>query len=176
MNGQSLIAWWLGGAGRSSPFIARGRGGVGRASPLLSGTDPERAAFSDHNPSKQVPMNLSSRSLPLALIAVLGSAACGDSQPTNPPPGPAGPTPTTAVSVRDNSFQPSNNSVTAGETVTWTWAGNNLHSVTFDDMTVGNSTTKSTGVFNRTFPTAGEFTYFCSVHGGAVMSGKVTVN
>jgi plastocyanin len=58
--------------------------------------------------------------------------------------------------------------------VTWTWQGLNQHNVTFDNAAIGNSSTKSSGAFTRMFDSAGEFTYYCTVHGRG-MSGKVTV-
>jgi plastocyanin len=38
------------------------------------------------------------------------------------------------------------------------------------------SPVQSAGRFSRAFPTAGSYTYFCSVHGRAVMSGIVVVH
>ena len=119
-------------------------------------------------------MNRVSQFSAVTLIVVLG--ACGDNVPLRPTgPGPSGPTATTSVGVIDNSFTPPANSVTAGQTVTWTWNGSNPHNVTFDDPSVGNSSTKTSGGFTRTFGTAGSFTYICTVHGRAIMSGTVVV-
>ncbi len=118
------------------------------------------------------------RFLPIvAIVGIVGLVpACGDST-TQPDPGPSGPTVTTAVNVIDNSFSPTSNAVTTGQTVTWTWNGSNSnsHNVTFDDPSIGNSATKTSGSFARTFDAVGDFTYFCTVHGRAVMSGTVKV-
>ena len=103
-------------------------------------------------------------------IAVLLAFACGGDEL-----GPDGPTATKQVSVVDNRFNPSANIVQPGDTVTWTWGGNNLHNVTFDDAMVGNSTTQTSGTFTKAFAGAGEFTYYCTVHGQSVMSGRVVV-
>ena len=117
------------------------------------------------------------RFLPIVVIVgIVGLVpACGDST-TQPGPGPSGPAVTTAVNVIDNSFSPTSNAVSTGETVTWTWNGSNSnsHNVTFDDPSIGNSATKTSGSFARTFNAVGDFTYYCTVHGRAVMSGKVT--
>lgn len=111
----------------------------------------------------------------VAMIVVLG--ACGDDAPQQPTgPGTSGPTATTSISIIDNGFSPSSNSVTVSQPVTWTWNGGNPHNVTFDDASVGNSSTKTSGGFTRTFDTAGSFTYFCTVHGRSIMSGTVVVN
>lgn len=118
----------------------------------------------------------------LSALILVGSAAglsvgCGDANNQPMGPGnPSGPTATANISVVDNAFQPSENSVNVGEVVTWTWTGSQPHNVTFDDATIGNSSTKTTGGYTRTFTTAGEYTYYCTVHGRAQMSGKVVVN
>ena len=93
------------------------------------------------------------------------------------------PTATTSVSVKNNTFTPGDISVSSGVTVTWTWdsctddgyGGPQTcvdHNVTFDDGAV--SPTKSSGVYTRSFATAGTYPYHCAVH-GAAMSGRVVV-
>lgn len=109
----------------------------------------------------------------LASAAVL-SIGCGDGDPAGPSNG-GGPVRTTSVDVVDNRFQPSSNAVDPGATVTWTWGGSNPHTVTFDDASLADSQIQTTGSFQQTFPAEGEFTYFCTVHGRAVMSGRVVV-
>ncbi len=110
----------------------------------------------------------------IVLLGAIVALGCSDDPPPGPGPGP-NPTPTTSVNVADNTFQPAANTVTAGQTVTWTWSGNNPHNVTFDDAAVGNSATQTDGSFLKTFTAAGDFSYFCTVHGRAIMSGRVTV-
>ncbi|GMR13939.1 MAG: hypothetical protein BMS9Abin29_2165 [Gemmatimonadota bacterium] len=107
-----------------------------------------------------------------ALLIVVACSG-GDGTPSEPPPvdPPLG---ATTVNVGDNFYDPSAKTVAPGGTITWTWKGNNPHSVTFD-AGGPNSAVKSAGTFNRTFATAGRFTYFCTVHGRDVMSGTVTV-
>lgn len=110
------------------------------------------------------------------LLSVVVLAGCGDEATNpggnNPPPGPVQ---TTSVDVIDNAFDPDDIQVAAGATVTWTWTGSNPHTVTFDDASIGNSATKTDGSFQKGFDSAGTFTYFCQVHGRAVMSGEVVV-
>lgn len=123
----------------------------------------------------------------LCVMTAVAVVACGGSSggsstnyntPTNPNPTPQNPPsnpPTNAnsVQVADNSYTPSNTSVAAGTTVTWTWgAGYSPHSVTFDDGS--GSQSQTTGTFAKTFNTAGTYNYHCAVH-GAAMSGSVTV-
>ena len=103
------------------------------------------------------------------LVVALFAAACGEDDLTTP-------NETTQVAVVDNSFNPADNEIDPGQTVTWTWNGNNPHNVTFDDTTLTNSTTQTGGMFSQRFDVGGEYTYFCTVHGRAVMSGRVVVD
>jgi plastocyanin len=63
--------------------------------------------------------------------------------------------------------------VAVGATVTWTWGSNasNGHNVTFAGGPA--SDTQVSGTFQRTFNTAGTFSYQCTVHGP--MTGEVRV-
>jgi len=79
------------------------------------------------------------------------------------------------INIRDNSFNPTSVTILAGKTVTWNWTGSNQHNVTFDNVAVGNSVSQTTGTFPKTFATAGTFTFYCSIHGKAVMTGTITV-
>ena len=106
------------------------------------------------------------------LVVALAALACSDS--TAPPDDDDGGV-DADVSVQDNRFVPPEASAAVGESVTWRWDGVNPHNVTFDDPAVGNSATQTSGTFSRTFAEAGEFTYFCTVHGRSVMSGSVVV-
>ena len=84
-----------------------------------------------------------------------------------------------AFSVPSRSYTPAPNPAESTgpleRTVTWLWTGSNQHNVTFDDERLANSVTRVDGSFQQAFDTAGEFTYFCSIHGRAVMSGRVVV-
>jgi len=113
----------------------------------------------------------------LVLLALAGVAACGDDESNGPGPGP-GPEPEAGqVSVRDNFFQPASVTVSrvdGAADVMWSWAGGNLHNVTFD-AGPPHSETQTSGSFSRSFSEPGAFTYYCTVHGREVMSGTVTV-
>ncbi len=106
--------------------------------------------------------------------AALGALACGgggsSTDPgTDPVPG--------QVTVGDNFFGPGTTTLTraGGEaTVIWSWTGRNQHNVTFD-AGGPNSATQTAGSFSRSFTEAGNFTYICTIHGRAVMSGTVAV-
>jgi plastocyanin len=77
---------------------------------------------------------------------------------------------TTEVSVVDNDFEPNVVEVSAGDTVTWTWSGSSPHDVDGEGF---QSEVQSTGTFQHTFDTAGEYEYVCNIHGG--MTGLVVV-
>jgi plastocyanin len=129
----------------------------------------------------------------LSVIAAFAVSSCGGSSggtgPTqnNPPPGPGpGPSANASVTVSNNNYSPGQVSVARGGTVTWRWdscTGNDpygggqtcvSHSVTFDDGGPS-APAKEDGSFARTFASAGTFTYYCTSHGRAAMSGSVIV-
>jgi plastocyanin len=93
------------------------------------------------------------------------------------------PPPIGGISVTNNMFSPGTKTVAVGASVQWAWntctgdAYNGQtcvqHSVTFDDGSAS-SALQDQGTFNKTFNTAGTFTYHCSVH-GAAMTGSITV-
>jgi plastocyanin len=122
-------------------------------------------------------------------LAALALAACGSSGGTEPPPPPpTGGLPVAGtgvtVTVSNNDYSPDAVSVSAGTTVTWRWdscTGDGyggqvcaFHSVTFDDGGPSASA-KNDGSFARIFATPGTFTYYCTSHGRAAMSGSVVV-
>jgi plastocyanin len=133
---------------------------------------------------------MSSRRALSSIFAALALVSCGSSGGTEPPPPPVntgggggGGTGVT-VTVSNNAFSPSQTTVAPGTVVTWRWdscTGDvyggqvcTLHSVTFDDGGPSASA-RNDGSFARTFSTAGTYTYYCSSHGRAAMSGSVTV-
>jgi plastocyanin len=125
-----------------------------------------------------------------AAVALGFVLACGGSGGYSTPPvnnAPTVPPTDNGVLVLNNSFSPASRSVTAGTTITWTWAtcsgGDGYtgqtcvaHDIVFDDGSNSASGIQDSGSFSRTFATRGTYNYHCSVHGAAVMSGTVTVN
>jgi len=134
------------------------------------------------------------------LFVVVALAWCGSnhSAPTQPtvnmtptrPPA-AGPTPTpppaamhsVSVGMGGNQFvdgQSGSNvtTISAGQTVMWNWPGG-PHSTTSGNCCTPDgkwdSGVRSSGSFSQTFPSAGSFPYFCTVH-GSMMTGMVMVN
>ena len=111
--------------------------------------------------------------LVLAVAGVAALACSGDDNPSSPTDGGGG---ASTVSVGPSgtlSFSPAALTVPVNTTVTWNWSsGGVVHNVTFQDGTTSGN--KSSGSFQRTFGTAGTFSYLCTIH-GAAMSGTVTV-
>lgn len=101
------------------------------------------------------------------VVALAGLAACSE-RVTDP----MGGGPQSSVQVQDNLYTPASAQVAAGTTVTWTWSGANLHSVTFDDGPESDVQTR--GTYQRRFAAPGQYRYHCVIHGLA-MSGTVAV-
>ena len=51
-----------------------------------------------------------------------------------------------------------------------------MHTVTATASSWDSGNVAAGGTFTRRFDTPGTFSYFCTIHGAAVMSGTVTVN
>jgi plastocyanin len=103
--------------------------------------------------------------------------AGGVTGPTAPPESPAPPstTPPNAVTTDGVTFTPATITIAQGATVTWLIVGN-THNVTFgaNKPTGGDApNTPSGGTIARTFPTAGTYSYQCTLHTG--MAGTVIV-
>ncbi len=116
------------------------------------------------------------RHLRLILAAAgIAALACSGSDSPSAPTGGGSSTVTVGTPSGGLTFSPTNITVAPNGTVTWNWnSGGVIHDVTF--VTDGSkSGPKSSGTFQKTFPTAGTFNYFCSIHGQA-MSGTVTVS
>ena len=85
------------------------------------------------------------------------------------------PVATTSVTVSDNFFTPPDIVVSGGATVTWTWAGNVGHNVTFSSSQITSQPTQTTGTHSAVMPTAaGVYAYQCTIH-PSTMQASVTV-
>ncbi len=120
----------------------------------------------------------------LALLTLAAASCGGKSSPTEPTMGsPPGTAHTVNVGGSSNIFSDSQSgssttTISVGQTVQWMWVGG-THSTTSGNCCTANglwdSGVQSSGMFSRTFTTAGSFPYYCSVH-GAMMTGTVVVN
>ncbi|HEV2669676.1 MAG TPA: plastocyanin/azurin family copper-binding protein [Gemmatimonadales bacterium] len=119
------------------------------------------------------------RRLPVVAAFAVAAACSGSSTgygSSPPPPPPAGGH-LTSLSVRNNSFSPTPDTVPAG-TVTFTWAaqssGHNVTWVTGPGTLPANSTTMSSGTYQATLQ-AGTYTYHCTIHAALGMNGTIVV-
>jgi plastocyanin len=85
-----------------------------------------------------------------------------------------------SVKVGDNYFVRSSGvptvTVKKGSTVTWRFAGNNLHTVVVRSGPVKfRSGAKSSGTFKRKLTRAGTYRIYCSIHGAGDQSMKLVV-
>lgn len=77
-------------------------------------------------------------------------------------------------------FSPASQTISVGDTVHWVWAAGGHSTTSGNGCTASglwDSGVQNTGfTFDVTFPTAGTFNYFCSVHCGLGMTGTIIVN
>lgn len=83
------------------------------------------------------------------------------------------------VTLNGNSFEPATITIKAGESVTWKWSSG-THDVKSGatcapDGKFSSGDPEAGATFEHKFDTAGTFDYFCSVHCGSGMVGKVIV-
>jgi plastocyanin len=103
----------------------------------------------------------------LALL-IVGPGCSGTSEPV----------PEGDITVGDNAFSPSAISVPPGTAITWEWAGNSPHNVTWvGPGAPAASPTQTIGTYERAFPAPGIYDYYCSIHGTSTsgMRGSVAV-
>jgi len=112
----------------------------------------------------------------IALIGVLAAALACSSGPTtdnnqnggnNQPPVLPGGTPVASanVDVANDFYAPNSVLLAAGGTVTWNWTGDHGHSVTSNVFQPNAPVSYPPHSLSVTFPSTGDFAYFCTVHG-----------
>jgi plastocyanin len=123
----------------------------------------------------------------LALFLAACSSAKDTGLPASPTPEPKGGG--NAVAVDDNVFKPAKIEVKAGAEVVWTYDGSQPHTVTSDTgifdshracsgANLGACSKKGDPSFTFVFKEAGEFDYYCKIHGfkgGVGMAGTIVV-
>ena len=77
----------------------------------------------------------------------------------------------TKVTVKDSKFESKEITVKVGTTVTWMMNASFPHTVTADDGSFDSGRMGNGETFTFTFEHAGEFPYYCSLHGGPGGSG-----
>lgn len=87
----------------------------------------------------------------------------------------AGAAHTLTVSVRDNVFSPQVDSISAGDSVTFTWQGSQPHDLIFQDSVhVANvSTPQMSGSVKRGFALSGIYKYRCTLHSSDFNTGSM---
>jgi plastocyanin len=88
---------------------------------------------------------------------------------------------TRSIKVGDNYFVRASGvptvTVKKGTTVSWRFAGRNLHTVVVSSGPVKfRSSAKSSGTFRRKLTRAGTYRIYCSIHGRGDQSMKLVVN
>ena len=78
-----------------------------------------------------------------------------------------------AASLTNTAYAPNPITIAAGDTVSWTNNDTEAHTSIGDDGSWNSGTIAPGATFNRTFTSAGTFTYHCSIHPN--MIGTVTV-
>ena len=113
------------------------------------------------------------------IVGLVGlTVGCSSASPSTPSGG-TGVTGTPVSIVRQASiltttaYAPNPISIAAGETLTWTNNDAEAHTSTGDDGSWNSGTIGPGASFSRTFPSAGTFSYHCTIHPG--MIGSVTV-
>jgi len=118
----------------------------------------------------------------LTIVCLVGTTACGSSTGYGggnpPPPPPAGGGHSTTITVSNNKFSPTPDTISAG-TITFAWAAGAItHNVTWDtgpgSLPTGSGDRVGGDANYQATLVAGDYTYHCTHHGG--MNGTIHVN
>ena len=101
----------------------------------------------------------------IASLLIIGASGCYSTAPATTGAG-------NSVSIDNFAYNPSELTVSAGTTVTWTNNQQVTHTITFDDGSLNQQIVPGATV-QKTFSTAGEFTYHCAIHPS--MKGKIII-
>ncbi len=115
---------------------------------------------------------------PMVSAALALLAACGGSSATSSTGGGGGGR-TTNITVGNDFFSPTPDTVTSGAAVTWTWSTpSDGHTVNWDTspgaLPSNSGAAQFSGTYLTTLSSKGTYTYHCTVHGLA-MSGTIVV-
>jgi plastocyanin len=120
------------------------------------------------------------RLIRVALLSFVAATAfaCGSSNsPSTPTPNPTSATTVSIVSgsstLTTTAYAPNPVNVAVGGTVRWVNNDNTAHTSTANGGAFDSGTIAPGGSFSQTFPSAGSFSYHCTIHPGMV--GTVNV-
>jgi len=102
------------------------------------------------------------------LAACGGSGSNSDSSQTMP-----------TILMMDNTFNPMELHIKAGQTVLWVNKGQTIHTITADDNSFDSGNLNTGAQFRHTFKQPGRYPYYCQIHGGAGgfgMAGVIIVD
>jgi len=85
----------------------------------------------------------------------------------------AAPVRTQTVQIRNFAFTPTVLTIDRGTTVTWANGDDEPHAIVATNQAFHSGALDTNGHYSFTFNTAGEFSYFCSLH--PMMRGKIIV-
>ncbi|MEZ4831205.1 MAG: hypothetical protein R2873_04235 [Caldilineaceae bacterium] len=146
------------------------------STPTVTGTPPTETATATATTTSSATATATATNTPTATSTP--SAATPTATSTATPTATATTTPATVVvEVRNNVFSPDPIEINVGDTVTWRRI-EGVHSVTADDGSFEQPAGADWITFSHTFTTAGEFAYYCTLHGtpgGGGMAGTVIV-
>ena len=84
------------------------------------------------------------------------------------------------VKVLDNTFQPQELHIKAGDTVTWLNEGQTIHTFTADDESFDSGNLEPSKTWSRIFTQPGRYAYYCTLHGipgqNNTMAGVIVVD
>ena len=119
----------------------------------------------------------------LALAALAVTTSCGGGGGGGPVDDGKPRVPVThAISINDGFYYPKEITIVRGDSVLWSWAVTDVHSVTSgttpdpsEDPRLFDSGVRNSGSFGHRFGQAGTFSFFCRKHWDMGMTGTVTV-
>ena len=82
--------------------------------------------------------------------------------------------PSVTIRMQDNRFLPTQTTVAAGTTVTWTNLDGEQHNIVSSDDTLDSPMVDPDGSWSFTFTDTGVYDYVCEVHDGMVGTIEVT--
>ncbi|HZN96756.1 MAG TPA: plastocyanin/azurin family copper-binding protein [Gemmatimonadales bacterium] len=172
------------GTALANPLVAKvsdqfgnGVAGVDVAWAASDGSLSAPTVASGPNGTSAVNLTMGDTEGPITITATAGTLA--GSPQTFTATATAAPPPSSDITVRNDFFDPGTLTVSAGTTVTWTWAaGATSHNVTpVASQPTGSGTSAAPHSYQFTFNTPGTYNYYCTLHGSPTfgMRGIVVV-